>query len=118
METGEGLPLVGRVAGAGSRLIRIGQRWRARSITNIACRTGCDDVAKQIQKHIGGEVKRILPAEGQFLGAYRGHNPRWYFHEVVVKDGRIYDAFTGHQGLAINEYKKLWEFADKINFGF
>jgi RHS repeat-associated protein len=118
METGEGLPLVGGVAGAGSRLIRIGQRWRARSILDAACRTGCDDVAKQIQKHIGGEIIEIVPAQGKFLGAYRGHDFGWYYHKVVVKGGHVYDAFTGHQGLPIIDYKKLWQFADSIKFGF
>ena len=43
---------------------------------------------------------------------------KWYYHDVVVKNGRVYDAFTGHQGMAINEYKKLWQFADSIKFGF
>src|SRR5262245_4385515 len=35
--------------------------------------------------------------------------PGWAYHEVVVKDGRVYDAFTGHQGLPIAEYKALWD---------
>jgi len=119
MRAGEDLPLVGGIAGAGSRLIRIGPRWRARAITDAACSTGCDDVAKQIQKHIGGEVKTIVPSEpGVFLGPYRGHDIMWGYHKVVVKDGRVYDAFTGHQGMAINDYKKLWQHADSIKFGF
>lgn len=40
------------------------------------------------------------------------------FHEVVVKDGRVYDAFTGGKGASVAEYKGLWEFSDHINFGF
>ena len=47
-----------------------------------------------------------------------GENMEWYNHEFVVKDGRVYDAFTGHQGLPINEYKKLWEYGDALDFGF
>ena len=45
-------------------------------------------------------------------------NLGWGHHEIVVKDGRVYDAFTGHQGMATDEYKSLWEYADAINFGF
>jgi hypothetical protein len=63
-------------------------------------------------------VKTIVPKTDPTLGAYRGKNWEWSFHEVVVKDGRIYDAFTGGQGLPISEYKALWEFSDYINFGF
>jgi hypothetical protein len=43
---------------------------------------------------------------------------RWAHHEVVVKVGRVYDAFTGHKGATISEYKSLWEHADAIKFGF
>ena len=42
----------------------------------------------------------------------------WSYHEVVVKEGRVYDAFTGGEGVAIADYKSLWEFPDHINFGF
>lgn len=42
----------------------------------------------------------------------------WFHHEVVVGNGRVYDAFTGHGGVPIDEYKALWEFPDAINFGF
>jgi hypothetical protein len=42
----------------------------------------------------------------------------WHEHVVVVKDGRVYDAFTGSQGLPIDEYKDLWRYKDEIDFGF
>jgi hypothetical protein len=100
-------------------LIRIGPRWRPRAITDPACRFGCERVAAQIQKHIGGEIKTIVPSgQARYLGAYRGHDLMWEYHEVVVKGGRVYDAFTGYQGMAIKDYKKLWDFADAIKFGF
>lgn len=35
-----------------------------------------------------------------------------------MKDGRVYDAFGGAEGVLINEYKALWEFPEHINFGF
>jgi hypothetical protein len=99
---------------------RISVNWRARSVTDPACQTGCENVALQIQRHIGGKIIRIVPADprARYLGPYRGHNPNWAYHEVVVKDGRVYDVFTGHQGATIAEYKALWEYADAINFGF
>jgi hypothetical protein len=77
-------------------------------------------VARQIQGHVGGQIVRITPADpsARFLGPYRGHDPGWAYHEVVVREGRVYDAFTGHQGLPIGEYKALWEYRDVINFGF
>lgn len=98
---------------------RITERWTPRDVTDPKFANGCESVARQIEKQIGGEVKRILPkADGLQLGPHRGHSPGWYHHEVVVKDGRVYDLFTGHEGLLIAEYKKLWEYADSIHFGF
>ncbi len=32
--------------------------------------------------------------------------------------GRVYDAFAGSEGMTIDAYKKLWEYADAIRFGF
>jgi hypothetical protein len=108
----------GRMAAAGP--IRIGPKWPARAINDPACRNGCERVASQIQKHTGGEIKRIVPADpsARNLGAYRKHDLGWFHHEVVVKEGRVYDAFTGHEGLPIDEYKSLWQYRDAINFGF
>jgi hypothetical protein len=92
--------------------------WQPRDINNAACANGCERAAAQIQKLIGGDVKTIIPKRDPTLGGYRGKNWGWSFHEVVVKNGRVYDAFTGGQGLSITEYKALWEFPDHINFGF
>jgi len=36
----------------------------------------------------------------------------------VVKNGRVFDKFTGYQGLPAAEYKALWEYRDVIKFGF
>jgi hypothetical protein len=84
------------------------------------CRTGCEHVAKRIQAAIGGEIHRIEPGlpGGRFLGPRGGTWTDWQYHEVVVKDGRVYDVLTGPDGLLISEFKKLWEYADDINFGF
>lgn len=42
----------------------------------------------------------------------------WAHHTVVVKDGRVYDQFTGSEGLPIEEWKSLWDYTDEIDFGF
>ncbi len=100
------------------RVLRVGRKWRPRAITDEMCRNGCEDVAKQIHRHVGGNIVRITPKDTPHLGAFRGQNWRWAHHEVVVRDGRVYDITTGHQGVAIAEYKRLWEYPHDINFGF
>lgn len=37
---------------------------------------------------------------------------------MVVRDGRVYDAMTGPNGMKIDDFKKQWEAADAIDFGF
>jgi hypothetical protein len=112
-------PPVMQAAEARNRLPQIGPRWQPREITNPRFASGCEDVARQIQGHIGGDIRRITPpAQGGFVGPYRGQNLDWHEHIVVVKDGRVYDAFTGHNGLPIDEYKALWAWRADINFGF
>lgn len=62
--------------------------------------------------------KRIKPADAPALGGYRGKNWAWGHHDVVVKDGRVYDAFTGHLGTSIDDFKTLWQYPEAIRFGF
>ncbi len=105
----------------GKGWIRITKNWKARDIKDPSCRNGCENVAEQIQKLIGGKTHTIKPLDPNprvSLGAHRGHDNGWYHHAVVVKDGRVYDAFTGSKGASIAEYKSLWKYADGINFGF
>lgn len=98
--------------------MQIGPKWRARDIADTACERGCEAVALQIQRHIGGDVVRITPKDAPMLGGFRGKNWGWSHHEVVVKDGRVFDLTTGHKGLPIAEYKSLWQYGESINFGF
>jgi hypothetical protein len=87
--------------------------------TDPAYQNGCENAARQIQRHVGGEIMRITPNPGaNSLGPYRGHATGWAHHEVVVSEGRVYDAFTGFQGMTIAEYKALWQYADALVFGF
>ena len=86
------------------------------------CRTGCEDVAARIRKTIGGQIHEIKPKAGlpgnPSLGLRDGRPTDWFTHEVVVKGGRVYDALTGPEGILIEEFKKLWAYADVIDFGF
>ena len=36
----------------------------------------------------------------------------------IVKDGRVYDALTGPDGLSIEDFKKAWDYQDDLDFGF
>lgn len=100
------------------KALQIGPKWRARDITDTICERGCGAVALQIQRHIGGDIVRIMPIDAPILGKFRGKNWNWSDHEVVVKDGRVYDLTTGYKGLPAQEYKSLWQYSDAINFGF
>lgn len=96
-------------------MIRIGPRWRPRSVMP----SGCEGAARQINRHVEGTIHTITPKKGlPSLGGFRGQSPGWASHDVVLKDGRVYDVTTGHKGLPIDEYKALWEYPDAIDFGF
>jgi hypothetical protein len=40
----------------------------------------------------------------------------WAYHDVVVKDGRVYDSFTGSGGLPPEEYMNQFRYAEDISF--
>ncbi len=83
------------------------------------CQIGCEDVASKIQGAIGGEIHRFKPPRGASnLGPRGGIDTKWTHHDVVVKEGRVYDALTGPEGLPIDEYKATFEYSDAIDFGF
>jgi len=93
--------------------------WQPADINNPKNWNGCEKCAENIQNEIGGDIVRIQPMPAPpILGGYRGANPGWAHHEVVVKDGMVFDSFTGSKGLPISEYKDLWQYPDAINFGF
>ncbi|AJT70043.2 hypothetical protein T261_8450 [Streptomyces lydicus] len=52
---------------------------------------------------------RIVDATGApWLGPYRGQDSGWGHHEVVVRNGRVYDAWTDRYGEPIEEYAQHW----------
>jgi len=98
----------------------VGGRWAPVDINLDVCRVGCEDVAQEIQSQIGGKVYRITNRldPKAALGGYRGKNWSWFYHDVVVKDGVVFDLTTGSSGLPIDEFKKLWQYPDALDFGF
>ena len=99
----------------------ITQNWNRFSVTDFRCQTGCEDVASKIQGFLGGDVYRRAPDQSivpgaKSLGPVDGYNTGWNLHEVVVKDGRVYDAFTGYQGQTMEEYLARWEYGDAITW--
>lgn len=107
-----------------------GKEWKAHPVGSDAAKSGCVEAAAEIQKQIGGKISVIKPRFGRLLGGVREidggpfKNPAenlregWFNHNVVVKDGKVYDMLTGPAGQSISAYKARWEFADVIDFGF
>ncbi|GAA3688229.1 hypothetical protein GCM10022267_88720 [Lentzea roselyniae] len=98
----------------------LGPAWKAAPASSIPCSTGCEKVAAGIQAKIGGEVKTIQVDPGRRfqLGPYRGQDSGWFSHTVVVREGRVYDGFSPRTGVPVDEYKKLFDYHDVIDFGF
>jgi RHS repeat-associated protein len=80
----------------------------------------CDRWARSRQRQIGGEVKSFDKPEGtRALGGYSGGpEEKWFYHTVLVKEGRVYDQFTPAQGEPISAWKERWEGNGVIDFGF
>lgn len=92
----------------------IGGQWPTPTASN--CRQCADD----IQRMIGGQQAVIGPVgSGRVLGP-SANNPAgdWFEHVAVVKDGRVYDGFTGRAGMPIDDFKAQFQYGDAINFGF
>jgi RHS repeat-associated protein len=78
----------------------------------------CKACAEMIKGKIGGEIVHIKDKFGApGLGPSK-HDPngRWTEHYAVVKDGRVYDGFTGPKGMPIDAYRKQWDYGDYLNF--
>lgn len=88
----------------------------------LASRRGQFNVAATAHKVMGGERVVIKPPEGsgaRFLGPSK-NNPAgdWTYHEVVINSGRVYESFTGPNGMPVDEYKAQFDYSDALNFGF
>jgi hypothetical protein len=88
----------------------------------------CSDMADDIHTTLGGtaeihSLQSMHNPEGTVNvhplgGTYRGHPTGWRFHDVVVKDGMVYDGFGPSGGTPIDEWKELWTNKDNIAFPF
>ena len=112
---GDKLPCTPAAKGVGDALRRLDDILWGRY-----CASGCEDVAAKIQGAIGGEIHRLKPSlpGASNLGLRSGRATGWAHHDVVVRQGRVYGAMTGPEGLPVDEFKALWDYADVIDFGF
>jgi hypothetical protein len=60
----------------------------------------------------------VRNSAGEFVNPAGDLAYGWSRHYVVLKDGKVYDALTGPNGMDASAYKQLWEYSDAINFGF
>ncbi len=73
----------------------------------------------KIVKMIGGTKHRIKPKPpASSLPEFDDIGMGWPQHDVVVKDGKVYDAFTGHIGETISDYKARWTDSEFIDWPF
>jgi RHS repeat-associated protein len=95
-----------------------------RSLDQITHGPGdCADAARRIQRSLGGgDIKKFIPSAGgrpvPNFGKYMGQPNEWLNHVVVLKEGRVYDAFTPKHGVPLDEWKRMWEYGDVLDFGF
>lgn len=95
----------------------LGEAWKPAKTSTICGSTGCEDVARQIQSQIGGTRHRITDAYGApSLGKYRGEDTRWAHHDVVIRDGRVYDGWTDRYGEPIDVYRSRFEYGEYLRF--
>ena len=107
------------VQGAGSGQPALLRNWLPASPDDPSFRSGCEACAEAIATYVGGSRTTIVPKPpAQLLGAFQGVNQGWRYHVVVVKGGRVFDAFTGATGMPMEDYKWLWQYQDAIEFGF
>ena len=98
---------------------RIRKNWQPTPYTGPGCGIDCEKASRQIQKQIGGTIGTITPvAPNPGLGEFDGAPTDWTFHKVVIKDGRVFDEFTGSQGQDPDAYKDRFKHKDAIDFPF
>lgn len=94
-------------------------KWleKADDVKDFVCSSGCEDVAKKAVKSLGDGAQYLeITSKYNTLGKVAGHDSQWAHHVAAIKDGKVYDKLTGNEGLELEEYKKLFEYADEINF--
>jgi hypothetical protein len=78
---------------------------------------GCERAAERIKKAIGGEIIHIAPPDEKRMRLGPVHPPgggtiNWKYHRAVRIGDRIYDLMTGEGGMALDDYKLLFDYWD------
>jgi RHS repeat-associated protein len=76
----------------------------------------CENVAMQVQKAVGGQFLQVTAKSGNQVGTIGGEATGWAHHVGVLKEGRVFDKLTGSSGMALDEYKKMFDFHNDLNF--
>ncbi|MFJ9951267.1 hypothetical protein [Kitasatospora sp. NPDC091207] len=78
----------------------------------------CKECAKIIQEKIGGVIHHVKDSMGAPVLGPSVHDPagRWDEHFVVIKDGTVFDGFTGSKGMSFDQYRKQWQYGEYLNF--
>ncbi|MEU4113946.1 hypothetical protein AB0F71_05560 [Kitasatospora sp. NPDC028055] len=84
-------------------------------IPNARNRKEC---AKIIQDKIGRTIYHVKDSMGAPVLGPSTHDPlgKWAEHFVVIKDGTVYDGFTGSNGMAFEQYRNQWKYGEYLNF--
>ncbi|MFD6427096.1 hypothetical protein, partial [Streptomyces sp. NPDC060198] len=90
-----------------------------RDVSEIPRSGGCDVCAENIRDSLGGgTIFTLENNQGGELPYYRGQDSQWWWHAVVVYEGRVYDAWTGRAGETVAEYKSRWSKPQNIDWPF
>ena len=101
----------GGSGGGGGSSGRPNSGVKAKTLSDIPCSSGCEDVAQAIQQRIGGEIWEADPPAGtNSVAQYRDQDSFWGHHEFVVKDGYAYDEWTGEMGEPLQQYKEQFQY--------
>ncbi|MEV6983251.1 LamG-like jellyroll fold domain-containing protein [Sphaerisporangium sp. NPDC051017] len=95
----------------------LGPNWRPLPVSKICKSNGCDRVAMDIQMKLGGTRYRITDRYGApYLPKYRDQDTFWRYHDVLVKDNRVFDSWTGPKGESMEEYRNHWQYGEDLVF--
>jgi RHS repeat-associated protein len=81
----------------------------------VPTNNNCYECAADIQRILGGgKIIKISPGGGAPRLGPSANDPGgdWRYHYAIEKDGRIYDGFTGPEGLPAGEYAQQFEYWD------
>ena len=69
----------------------------------------CSDLAAMLERNIGGEIIELTPKKGQWMnGVEYGKSTEFTYHQVVEKDGYIYDPMYGANPVPKAEFMEAY----------